>query len=77
MWSVFIMMITHKRVVDEAGNPKEAIIPWEQFIALQEVLGLDFTNEEEPELVSARRDLELENWDAFVDSEEIRRELAQ
>jgi len=69
------MTITHKRVVDEAGNPKEAIIPWEQFVELQEVLGLDFTPDEEKELISARRDLEEGNWDSFVGSEEIRLEL--
>jgi len=69
------MTITHKRVVDEAGNPKEAIIPWEQFVELQEVLGLDFTPDEEKELISARRDLEEGRWDSFVDREEIRLDL--
>jgi len=69
------MTITHKRVVDEAGNPKEAIIPWDQFVELQEILGLDFTAEEERDLVSARRDLEEGNWDAFVGSEELRKDL--
>ena len=69
------MRITHKRVVDETGRPREAIIPWEQFVELQEVLGLDFTPDEEKELISARRDLEEGNWDSFVGSEEIRLEL--
>ena len=68
------MTITHKRVIDEAGNPKEAIIPWSQFVELQEVLGLDFTEVERAELLSAKADLEDGKWDNFVGSDEIRGE---
>jgi len=71
------MTITHKRVVDETGTPREAIIPWDQFVELQEVLGLDFTIGEAEELSAARRDLAEGNWDAFVDSEEVRRDLGR
>lgn len=71
------MTITHRKVTDEIGNPKEVVIPWEQFVELQEILGLDFSVEEEKELRAAKRDLEEKNWDAFCGTEEIRRELAQ
>ncbi len=71
------MTITHKRVIDEAENPKEAIIPWSQFVELQGVLGLDFTEDERAELLSAKADLEDGNWDTFIGSDEIRGEAGK
>jgi hypothetical protein len=36
------MITIHKKIVlDEKGNPSEVIIPWEDFIEIEEALGLD------------------------------------
>ena len=58
--------ITKKLIVDDKGNPQEVIIPWDQFVAIEELLGLDFDDEALIDLQEARRDLEEGNEDAFV-----------
>ena len=58
--------ITKKLIVDDKGNPQEVIIPWDQFVVIEELLGLDFDDEALIDLQEARRDLEEGNEDAFV-----------
>ncbi len=43
-------------MVDEHGAPTEAIIPWKQFCAMAEALGLDLDDEARADLRAARRD---------------------
>lgn len=63
---LFMTSITKKLIVDDKGNPQEVIIPWDQFVAIEELLGLDFDDEALIDLQEARRDLEEGNEDAFV-----------
>ena len=53
------MITIHKKyVVDEQGNPKEVIIPLEDFRMIEELLGLDLDQEAIEDLRQARRDRE-------------------
>jgi hypothetical protein len=40
-----VIKIQKKIVVNERGEPKEAIIPWKQFCEIAEALGFDLDEE--------------------------------
>jgi hypothetical protein len=59
--------IQKKIVVDEAGEPREVIISWDDFVEVSELLGLDLDDEAIDDLRQARSDREAGVEDAFVD----------
>jgi hypothetical protein len=61
-----VIQIQKKIVVNERGEPKEAIIPWKQFCEIAEALGFDLDEEARTDLRAARRDLRLGKAEAFV-----------
>ena len=63
--------IQKKIVVDEAGNPKEVIIPWAQFCELMEELGLDLDEEAGADLRAAQGDWKSGNAAAFTPLSEL------
>ncbi len=65
------MHISKKYVVDEDGNPKEVIIPIEDFENMQELLGWDIDEGALSQLREARKDRENKNTDAYVDLDSI------
>ena len=65
------MPISKKYIVDEHGNPKEVIIPIEDFENMQELLGLDIEEEALDQLREARRNREGKDKDAYVDLDSI------
>ena len=64
-------VITKKLVVDDEGNPQEVIIPWAQFLEIEEALGLDLSEEAIAELEIARKDRENGNDEAYVSLAEV------
>ena len=65
------MDINKKYIVDEQGNPKEVIIPVEDFRKIEELLGWDLDEEAVQQLREARRDREKANKEAFKDLDSI------
>ncbi len=65
------MAINKKYIVDEQGNPKEVIIPVEDFRKIEELLGWDLDEEAVQQLREARRDREKANKEAFKDLDSI------
>ncbi|MCD5411643.1 hypothetical protein M1N66_01775 [Thermodesulfovibrionales bacterium] len=66
------MIALHKKiVVDEMGNPTEVIIPYEEFLELEEILGLDLENEVKEHLKQAKYDRETNKKEAYIDLDEI------
>ena len=65
------MHINKKYIVDELGNPKEVVIPVEDFRKIEELLGLDLDEEAVRQLRQARSDRESVNEDAYVDLDSI------
>ncbi len=66
------MLTIHKKVVkDVNGNPKEVIIPWEEYKKIEESLGLDLSQEAIEDLKQAKIDRDNSNKDAYVDLESI------
>ena len=64
------MNAIHPKIfVDEKGTPKEVLISWEEYQDLVETLGLD--EEAQKDLIEAKKDLEADNWSAFVDIDEL------
>ena len=57
--------------MDEQGNPKEVIIPVEDFRKIEELLGWDLDGEAVQQLREARRDRESGKKDAYVDLDSI------
>lgn len=67
------MTTIHKKiVVDENGNPKEVIIPWEEFRQIEEALGLDLDDEATKQLREADADMRGGKKDAFVPFDELK-----
>ena len=60
------MNVNKRYIVDEKGNPKEVIIPVEDFRKIEELLGWDLDDEALHQLREARRDRENGNKDAYV-----------
>jgi len=60
-----VTKIQRKIVVDERGEPKEAIIPWKQFCEIAEVLGFDLDEKARADLRIARHDLRHGKSKAF------------
>jgi len=65
------MDINKKYIVDEQGNPKEVIIPVEDFRKIEELLGWDLDEEAIQQLQKAKRDRERGNKEAYVDLDSI------
>lgn len=65
------MDINKKYIVDEQGNPKEVIIPVEDFRKIEELLGWDLDEEAVQQLHEARRDRERGNKEAYIDLDSI------
>ena len=71
------MTITHQTVVDSQGKPAAALIPWAEFLLIQEILeGGDVTAEEAASLREAETDRRSGNRDAFIDLASLKSELA-
>ena len=66
-----MIQIHKKLVIDEQGNPREVIIPWEEFQEIAEILGLDLDEKAIADLRQARRDREKGNDEAFIDLEDL------
>ena len=65
------MDINKKYIVDEQGNPKEVIIPFDDFRKIEELLGWDLDEETVQQLREARGDRERGNKEAYVDLDSI------
>ncbi len=65
------MDISKKYIVDEQGNPKEVIIPVDDFRKSEELLGWDLDEKAVQHLREARRDREKANKEAFKDLDSI------
>ncbi len=60
---------------DRGGMPIEVVIPYEKFIHFIESNGLDLTSSEKNSLREAQAEFKAGNLDAFVSSEDAKREL--
>jgi hypothetical protein len=71
------MTITHQTVVDSQGKPAAALIPWTEFLLIQEILeGGKTTAEEAAALREAEADRRAGNRDAFTDLASLKAELS-
>jgi PHD/YefM family antitoxin component YafN of YafNO toxin-antitoxin module len=65
------MNVNKRYIVDEQGNPKEVIIPLDDFRKIEELLRWDLDDEAVQQLREARKDRESGNRDAYVDLDSI------
>ncbi len=66
------MITFHKKIIlDEDGNPAEVVIPYRDFLELEEILGLDLEKETVEHLKRAQHDRETLKDEAYVDLSEI------
>ena len=65
------MNINKKYIVDEHGEPKEVILPLEDFRKIEELLGLDLDDETIRQLREARRDRERGDTAAYFELDAI------
>ena len=61
------MNINKRYIVDEEGNPKEIIIPLDDYRKIEELLGWDLDDETIKQLRQAKKDRDSGNKEAYVD----------
>lgn len=61
------MNINKRYIVDEEGNPKEVIIPLDDYRKIEELLGWDLDDETVKQLREAKKDRDRGNEQAYVD----------
>ncbi len=61
------MNINKRYIVDEEGNPKEVIIPLDDYRKIDELLGWDLDDETVKQLRQAKKDRDSDNKEAYVD----------
>lgn len=61
-----MLKIQKKIVVDERGEPMEAIIPWKQFCEIAEAMGFDLDEPAKADLRATRRDWLRGKTEVFV-----------
>jgi len=61
------MNINKRYIVDEEGNPKEVIIPLDDYRKIEELLGWDLDDETIRQLRQAKKDRDSGNKEAYVD----------
>jgi PHD/YefM family antitoxin component YafN of YafNO toxin-antitoxin module len=65
------MNVNKRYILDKQGNPKEVVIPVEDFRKIEELLGWDLDDEAVQQLREARKDRESGKKDAYVDLDSI------
>ncbi len=66
------MFTIHKKIVlDKHGNPTEVIIPYKEFLELEELIGFDLEEEVKEHLRQAKDDRTLNRVNSYVDLDEI------
>ncbi len=66
------MITIHKKIVlDKHGNPTEVIIPYKEFLELEELIGFDLEEEVKEHLRQAKDDRTLNIVNSYVDLDEI------
>ncbi len=65
------MNINKRYIVDEKGNPKEVIIPLDDYRKMEELLGWDLDDETIKQLREAKNDRDKGNKEAYVDPASI------
>ncbi len=66
------MIAIHKKiVVDDKGNPKEVIIPWNEYKEMEELLGLDLDEEAISDLKQAQKDRVAGKEETYLDIDSI------
>ena len=65
------MSTIHKKIVlDKHGNPTEVIIPYKEFLELEELIGFDLEEEVKEHLRQAKDDRMLNRVNSYVDLDE-------
>ena len=65
------MITIHKKIVlDKHGNPTEVIIPYKEFLELEELIGFDLEEEVKEHLRQAKDDRMLNRVNSYVDLDE-------
>ena len=66
------MLAIHKKIVkDENGKNVEVILPYKEYLEIEELLGLDLTDKEKESLVSARDARKKGNTQDFMNIDDI------
>ena len=61
------MNINKRYIVDEKGNPKEVVIPLDDYRKMEELLGWDLDDKTVKQLREARKDRASGKKEAYVD----------
>lgn len=65
------MNISKRYIVDEEGNPKDVVIPVEEYRKIEELLGWDLDKDAVKHLREAKKERDRGDKEAYVDLELI------
>jgi phage gpG-like protein len=66
------MISLHKKIVlGEDGKPTEVIIPYKEFLELEEMLGMDLEEEVKEHLRLAKKERDLKKKKSYIELDEI------
>lgn len=69
------MSITYQTVIGEDGQPAAALIPWDVFVQLQDLIEDEPTPEEIDAVTEAEADRRSGNTEAFVPMAKLKKEF--
>lgn len=66
------MLVLHKQVIlDQDGKPQGVWIPWEEYLQIEESLGLDLDAETVQDLLQAKADRDAGDVSSYVGLDEL------
>ena len=66
------MLTIHKKyIVNDEGKPTDVVIDYQEFLQIEELLGLDLDDDAVADLRTARQDRETGKREAYVTLDEI------
>ena len=66
------MLTIHKKyIVNDQGQPTDVVVSYQEFLQIEELLGLDLDDDAVADLTRARQDREAGNRDAYVALDEL------
>ncbi len=71
LWLTDMLTIHKKYIVDDRGQPTDVVVSYQEFLQIEELLGLDLDADAVADLTHARQDREAGKRDAYVALDEL------
>ncbi len=67
-----VMFEIHRTIIkDHEGHPTEVRIPWEDFVKIEEVLGLDLDENTKKDLLQSKSDRDSKDYSSYTELNQL------